>query len=113
MADLFKAIDDHNIVLVKNLLKEHHDLNIHNNLNETPLQVAIYRGYAYIVELLLSHGADPNTQTIDGYTSLHFASMAGYEGIVRLLLIYKANPNLQTINGFHHYGSLFLQVKQM
>ena len=43
-------------------------------------------GHSDVCKLLLSSGADPNTQTPGGVTPLHRASYAGHVEVVRLLL---------------------------
>ena len=42
-----------------------------NDIEQTPLHVAIIRGNTTIIEMLISHGADVNTGDIDGMVPLH------------------------------------------
>ncbi|KXZ50417.1 hypothetical protein GPECTOR_16g591 [Gonium pectorale] len=60
-----------------------------------PLQLAIFRGHASIVEVLLSRGYDgmlEDTSSPDGMAPLHRACQYGKKSIVQLLLRAEANP---------------------
>ncbi len=53
-----------------------------------------------VVELLLSHSADPNiTNNNNGWTALHYAANNGFPEVVELLLSYSADPNIINNNG--------------
>eukprot|EP01104_Vermistella_antarctica_P008705 TRINITY_DN2200_c0_g1_i1.p1 TRINITY_DN2200_c0_g1~~TRINITY_DN2200_c0_g1_i1.p1 ORF type:complete len:1036 (+),score=233.53 TRINITY_DN2200_c0_g1_i1:46-3153(+) len=60
----------------------------------TPLHDAAASGYDDVVATMLSRGADPNAQTIDGDTPLLFAVMCGFEGIARNLITAGAEANM-------------------
>lgn len=60
---------------ITQLLIDHHaDINGLNVRDETPLQLAIRHMNEKMVSLLLSNGADPNRQDVDGNTTLHLIS---------------------------------------
>jgi len=88
---LFVAIEQNNINLLRNLLKDD-DINInvrsfHKNLrNATLLHCAICRGNKEIIKLLLDN--DANVDVIDqaGKTPLHYAVIFKNKKIVKLLL---------------------------
>lgn len=65
----------------------------------SPLDAAVIGPEAQCLELLLRHGANPNSQQENGYTALHGATMRGDAAKVGLLLHYKARRNLQTGDG--------------
>lgn len=49
------------------------DINIRNNRNQTPLQLAVTQGHADLVQLLVAEGADVNMEDEDGDTAMHVA----------------------------------------
>ena len=53
---------------------------------DTPLHLASGRGHVDFARVLLEHGADVNSQDVEGWTALHHASQAGYTEVTRLLL---------------------------
>lgn len=63
--------------------------NIKNNNNETPLKICVRRYDIDMIELLLSHGANPNI--IQKFSLLYFSH--DYR-ITKLLLEYRSDPNL-------------------
>ena len=89
----------HDVVIF--LLARHADPNAHskNRINITPLHSAVDRRDQTLVEILLSHGADPNAAEFLGGTPLHTAAMVGMESIVQLLVRHGANTNLKMNDG--------------
>lgn len=57
-----------------------------NELSAAAIQSAAAAGHERIVDLLLSHGADPNIREQGGYTPLHAAAQNGDEELIRTLL---------------------------
>lgn len=49
------------------------DVNIRNNRNQTPLQLAVTQGHTDLVQLLVAEGADVNMEDEDGDTAMHVA----------------------------------------
>lgn len=49
------------------------DINIRNNRNQTPLQLAVTQGHTDLVQLLVAEGADVNMEDEDGDTAMHVA----------------------------------------
>ena len=62
----------------------------------TPLHEASGQGNAGMVQLLLSHGADPRLEASGGFTALHFAAWHNHWEAIKTLLDHGANPNLRT-----------------
>lgn len=107
--DLYEAVKENNIQLVKELLEKNNDYDFINfkfkrtkyvnnrgkNDIWTVLMMATAYNYIECVQLLLQAGANPNTQDSTNETALHIASWHGYTECVKLLLQYKANPDLQ------------------
>lgn len=74
------------------------DVNQKASNGSTALYVAAQRGYTETVQLLLTHGADPNYQMTahdccPGWTPLMIASAEGHPTTVQALLQARANPN--------------------
>lgn len=82
------------------LNKRSADLTVFDMSGHNPLMIACIRDYIKIVELLLLHGADPNTPNRKGYTALMFASLYGYKKIVEMLL----GTNKVDINAVNRKG---------
>ena len=100
---LLKAIASGCVQTTKALLHAKADPSGIDKRGMFPLAQAIrqvFLGRPSLVDLLLSHGADPD-QTFRyiwnsqerGFTSLHLATMQGYGDIVNALLSHGANPN--------------------
>ncbi len=67
----------------------------------TALHQAVYRSSLSTVELLLSRGANPNSQSQDGSTPLHVAARRFilYKRLIRTLIDAGADVNAITLNG--------------
>jgi hypothetical protein len=67
------------------------------DMGYTPLHVAVYRGLANVVEMLLNHGARVSTWDTNGNSPLHLACskkrLAGRMVIIKLLLHHGADVN--------------------
>ena len=83
---LHKAVREGHLETVRALL-DSCDVNAESNIGMTPLQWACVTGNRDIVELLLSHGADPNKrdECIDGMTAADMADSLGYSEISDLI----------------------------
>lgn len=83
------------------LLARHADPNIvsNNSIRITPLHSAVERGDLGMVEMLLSHGANPNGAEFLGATPLHSAAAGGADAIVRVLLTHGASLTAKTNDG--------------
>jgi len=90
MSFLHYAILDDRLDIVEILVKNFNaPLNAQDEFEATALHYAVARRNAAIVELLLSHGADPNTQDENSLTPLEYDTSD--ERITTLLLLYGAN----------------------
>ena len=70
----------------------------------TPLSLACKGGLLGVVEMLLSHGADPNSADDENSSPPHAAALDGHIDVVRHLLTMAADPNL---GGAHLRTPLF------
>jgi len=85
---------------IKRLLDSGHDPNKRDNSGYTALHYAARGGYANILMILLSRGADPNLQTPSGKTvALHRAAYMGHLECVKTLLSYGCRPDLADSDG--------------
>ncbi|HEY3761533.1 MAG TPA: ankyrin repeat domain-containing protein [Verrucomicrobiae bacterium] len=83
--------------VVKVLLEHKADVNEpygHINYGNTPLDVAVQNGYANLVGLFLTNGADINATNDGGRTALNEAVRLGQAHIVQMFLDAGANPNI-------------------
>ncbi|KAF7524869.1 hypothetical protein PCG10_005452 [Penicillium crustosum] len=72
---------------VSYFLRHQHPVDLSHNGGWTALQFAISSGHPNIIQLLLSHGADPNGVSQNKFTTpLTLAAQCGQEATVRLLL---------------------------
>jgi len=69
----------------------------YKNLNgETPLGIAVSRGWASMVILLIDNGADVNEKGARGVTLLHMASANGLIDVAKVLVKHGLNPGQKT-----------------
>jgi ankyrin repeat protein len=89
----------HDVVIL--LLAHRADPNIQsqNQIRVTPLHAAVDRKDQTLVEILLSHGANPNATEFLGGTPLHTAAMGGMDSIARTLVRHGADPTLKMNDG--------------
>lgn len=101
--DIFTAIWNNNITLVKSFLESEPRLANASDESEygegwTPLHYAAYQGNEALVQLLLDKGAHVNATNNLGFSPLFYASQREHLSIVSLLLENNADP---TIVGYH------------
>lgn len=87
------------ISLIHILLARGADVNQHDRLGTTPLQLAAEWGHIKIVKLFLSRGADINQRGRFYSTPLHQAAENGHVMIVKLLLAHGADVDLADNKG--------------
>ena len=91
---LITAVRNNDTPLVAELLQQGATPNFKDH--STPLQIAIRHGNVGMAEMLLGHGANPNTRSLMGHTALEYAMTSGHKEelmlcLINLLLAYKAN----------------------
>ncbi|XP_050786791.1 B-cell lymphoma 3 protein [Gopherus flavomarginatus] len=85
--------------LVSLFLQGQRDLDIYNNLRQTPLHLAVITTQPSLVKLLLSHGASPMALDRHGQTSVHLACEHGSPRCLRELLEWgSSRPDLEARN---------------
>ena len=97
MAALGVAAEMGLLAISRLLIRHGADANVRGGgRGETALQLAIRKGDARIVRLLLQEGrADPNLKQSWGWAPIHYACCTDHEEIGRLLLEHKADINLE------------------
>jgi ankyrin repeat protein len=66
---------------------------------QSPLHVAVNRGYRKVCETLLNHLADINIQDAQGFTALHIAARKGLTEIAKMIISRGANVDLKDFQG--------------
>jgi ankyrin repeat protein len=99
--DIFEAIKDGNLEVIKKLIKAGADVNIQDEIGDTPLFLAVDNiQYDTVVELLKIENIDVNIQNKDKCTALMLASIDGSLDIVLKLLEHKnINLNIEDVDG--------------
>ncbi|MDG1137957.1 MAG: DUF4836 family protein [Opitutales bacterium] len=79
--------------LMKDMLKNGHNVNETDSFGATPLLIAVVSNKMEIVQFLLSQKADPKITAKDGYTLMHGAAFSGSKDMVKLALSYDLDVN--------------------
>lgn len=84
------------------------DLNSRNKKRQTALHIAVNKNHLDVVRTLVSLGAHPSLQDIDGDTPLHDAITKKFDSIIELLLDAHADMSLSNKYGFNavHHAAL-------
>ncbi|CAC5368890.1 unnamed protein product [Mytilus coruscus] len=93
-APLYLAIAFGHTDIVRLLIKQNCDIDLHEWFTITPLYVATVCNHIEIVEILLEHGCDINMRNDENESLLHVASKLGYVDIVKLLLNNNCDINI-------------------
>ena len=72
------------------------NLNVQNQLGETPLMLAAINNQLELAKVLIEHGAEVNKP---GWTPLHYAATRGHREMMRLLLDNDAYIDSESANG--------------
>ncbi|MGV8118149.1 MAG: ankyrin repeat domain-containing protein [Candidatus Xenobiia bacterium LiM19] len=97
--EIFRAVDNGDAERVGHLLDENPSLiSSRNNRSCTPLLLAAESGWKYVVDTLISHGADVNAKMKcsgwdSGYTPLHMAVRWNYSIVAEALITHGADIN--------------------
>ena len=90
ISNVFKEI----VILVKRFLEIGCNVNVTNEMNQTPLHLASENGHYQIVELLLDYDAEIDKADVFQQTALHLAANEGFMTIVQKLLKHGAKIDL-------------------
>lgn len=97
----------HTSMAMKQLVKSRCKLDVQDQQLRTALHHTSYKAMG--TELLLSAGAHPDIQDVDGNAPIHLAAIEGFDTIVCCLLTYNCNPNL--INKMNKMAVHYLAMK--
>ena len=100
--ELWKAVSDGNVELVKQLVPMQRDkLNCHNEQaeNATLLHLAASAGNLEIVQILQGKGADVNSKDANGQTPLHKAAEQGHIPVIKFLIGHRADVDIEDSKG--------------
>jgi ankyrin repeat protein len=93
---LHRAAEEGNIQEIERLILSGYDINLFDDIGQTPLHRAVLSGQHEAVQVLLRQGADVNANddaTI-GETALALAVQGEFSGLVSLLLESGADPDI-------------------
>lgn len=85
-ADIFDLVNAGDAVGVEQALASGVDVNIRDELGQTPMVVAALAGEAEVAWALLAHGPDLMARTDRGMTPLHAAAFSGDREILEMLV---------------------------
>ena len=122
--DFFVLVESGDIRDIETAIQKGQNIEQENSYGETPLFVAIRRGYSEIVRLLLRASANPGHRADKNMTVLHYALFASAKGrplgkmleIVNLLLLNDmslVNVQDQRGNTPLHYFALFYSDREI
>lgn len=94
--ELFEAMKVGDIQRVKQLLRAGTAPTFKNNAGETPLGIAVSRGWASMVIELLEKGANINEKGARGVTLIHVASSKGLIDVAKVLVRNGLSPSKTT-----------------
>jgi len=98
--DLYQAVSDGDLLLVKQLLEKSPEMLNEKNADAlTPLNLACERGQAGIVDFFLKKGADPYLGDNENSMPIHLAAISGSLESIDLLLKHGVDINIQDDNG--------------
>ena len=90
--------NEDNFPLLEIIKPSNKEINIQNNLGQTPFHIAIINKNKKTTKYLVENGANTNISDNNLNMSLHLAVMNNDLNIIKLLLDYKANPLLMNKN---------------
>ena len=94
--EMLDAMKAGNVQRVKQLIRAGVSPTFKNYKGETPLGIAVSRGWASMVISLLENGADINEKGARGVTLLHVASSKGLTDVAKVLVKGGLNPSQRT-----------------
>ena len=90
--------------IAEELVREGAHVNVKDNLQQTALHCASWRGHCSVAEILCAAGADINVQDEKGWTPLMCAAKGGSDEIVCELIRAGASVNAVTSSGWLYEG---------
>jgi ankyrin repeat protein len=112
---LMLAAVNHNIDLLKFLVKNTADVNAKNNDGYTALMFVASQGNVEVAEFLIAKGADMNTQNNVGETALMLSVLHSHIGMTKMLIEKGADVHVRNIKGNRaiEYAFLNSQIKEL
>lgn len=94
--ELLSSLKEGKTARAMNLIKMGVKVNYQDYQGETPLSVAVTKGWASIARELLEHDANIDHKMARDLSLLHFASAKGYTDMAKLLIKHGLNPRSVT-----------------
>ncbi|KAI1886290.1 hypothetical protein AGOR_G00212480 [Albula goreensis] len=97
--------------LIYTLKHSHKDLDIYNNLRQTPLHLAVITDQSALVEALLRAGSDPEALDRHGQTAAHLCCEHGLSACLQLILHHASRPPCLEARNYEGLTPLHLAVQ--
>jgi len=112
---LMLAAVNHNIELLKFLVKKTADVNVKNNDGYTALMFVASQGDIEVAEFLITKGADMNAQNSDGETALMLSVLHAHIGMTKMLIEKGADVHVRNNKGTRaiEYAFLNSRIKEL
>lgn len=96
--DFWKSLSNHDTATVALFLDGGIQVNLKNEVDETPLMLAAQNGDVEIVKLLIGKGAKVNAKCKSGSSALQYSAANGHFDTVKVLLENKADVNITNVD---------------
>jgi len=83
---------------LRRILDEGAEIDVENEVGQTPMLLAALGGHEAVVQLLIDNGAEINVHDYDGHAPLLYAALSGDEPVVNLLIDKGADIDWQNKN---------------
>jgi len=97
--ELFEAIQNNDLMAVKELIDSGADVNAKREYGENPLQYAAWKGHTEIAAFLIERRADVNARDRFRRVPLHFAARWGNIEVAKLLIEKGADVDVKDVEG--------------
>lgn len=99
MKSLFNAVEENDLLTVKEFIINGIDINSIDNYGYSSLDIASFKGYHEIAIFLINSGININMQDKNGQTILHYVALNNQLTLAKAALIKGAKLSIEDIHG--------------